>query len=410
MTSRFWDGAGTYTRTVKAILLNRIILVLAFVGLFIAGVLSIEAATGAIVPCGSSGGGCELVARHPSSRIAGIPVAYIGVLGYLIIGGLAILRASKGVHNARPLVTFGYVAAALGTATSLYLQFVSFTVIRATCPWCLSSAALMIVLLIMHALLAQELETNPTSPDVAPGFGKLDIPMIAVLPVLVGIGLVTMGMSMQKGAAGAGLPLPKETDLSKVVLIPDKANWYGEKSAPLTIVEFADILCPSCQQTSPQVKEFVAQNKGKASLVYRHYPLVQIHPQANAAAAIAEAAADQGKFWDFVLAVMGKQMKPESPDELFEVAQGVGIDTATIRKRLGDTNDVVYERIDRDLKAVKALGINSTPTFLLVANGKVIETAGPGDILPKLNGEKVQAAMNAKPAASSSSATPETKP
>jgi protein-disulfide isomerase len=267
----------------------------------------------------------------------------------------------------------------------------------------------MIVLLIVHALLAQELETNPTAPDVPPGFGKLDIPMIAVLPVLVGIGLVTMGMSMKK-AAGGGLTINSPTDFSKVVLIPEKANWFGEKTAPLTIVEFADILCPSCQQTSPAVKEFVAQNKGKASLVYRHYPLVQIHPQANAAAAIAEAAADQGKFWDFVLAVMGKQMKPESPDELFEVAQGVGIDTATIRKRLSDTNDVVYERIDRDLKAVKALGINSTPTFLLVANGKVIETAGPGDILPKLNGEKAQAAMNAMPAASSSSATPETKP
>jgi protein-disulfide isomerase/uncharacterized membrane protein len=396
---------------VKAILLNRIILVLAFVGLFIAGTLSIEAATGAVVPCGPSGGGCEIVARHPSSKIAGIPVAYIGVLGYLIIGGLAILRAAQGVHRARQLVTFGYIAAALGTLASLYLQFQSFFVIRATCIWCLSSAALMIVLLITHALLAQELESNPTPPDsVAPGFGKLDLPMIAVLPVLVGVGLVTMGMTMGKGSGNGAIPVPDGENLANVVIIPDKANWFGEKTAPLTIVEFADILCPSCQQTSPQVKEFVSQNKGKVSLVFRHYPLVSIHPQAGAAAAIAEAAADQGKFWDFTLAVMAKQMKPESPEELLTVAQEAGIDTATIRQRIGNTKDVVYERIDRDLKAVKALGINSTPTFLLVANGKVIDTAGPSDILPKLNGDKAREAMNAAPAASSTTATPETKP
>lgn len=395
----------------KAILLNRIILVLAFVGLFIAGTLSIEAATGAIVPCGAGSNGCELVARHPSSRIAGVPVAYLGVIGYLLIGGLAILRASKGVHNVKTLVNAGYAVAAIGTVMSLYLQYVSFMVIQAKCLWCISSAVLMILLLVVHAMLAQELETNSLTPDVKPGFGKLDVPLIAVLPVLVGIGLVTMGMTMQKGST-TSIPMPQGVDFSKVALIPANANSYGDKNAPVTIVEFADILCPSCQQTSPAVKEFVAQNVGKIRLVYRHYPLVSLHPRAMDAAAISEGAADQGKFWDFVLAVMGKQMKPETADELFEAAQAAGIDTNTIRERLTNKNDPIYERLDRDMKAVKALGLNSTPTFFIVTSeGKILETAGPGDILPKLNGDTVKQAMNAKPAASSStSPTPETKP
>lgn len=396
----------------KAILLNRIILVLAFVGLFIAGTLSIEAATGAIVPCGPSGGGCEIVARHPSSKIFGISVAYIGVLGYLLIGGLAAARAAKGVHQSRSLVTAGYVVAALGTAASIYLQIQSIFVIQATCIWCLSSAALMIVLLMTHAILAQELENRPEAPDIKPGFGKLDIPMLAVLPVLVALGLVTMGNSMKPGAAPIPIPTNVEGNTTggkeNVALIPAKPHSYGQENSPVTIVEFADILCPSCQQTSPAVKEFVASNPGKIRLVYRHYPLTQIHPQAMAAAAISEAAADQGKFWDFVLAVMAKQMKPESPEELFEVAQTVGVDTTLVRKRLSDTNDEVYDRIDKDLKAVKALGINSTPTFFIVANGKVIVTAGPGDVLPKLNGAEVKAAMNAQPAGDASK--PETAP
>lgn len=389
----------------KAILLNRIILVLAFVGLFIAGTLSIEAATGAIVPCGPGGGGCELVARHPSSRIFGIPVAYIGVFGYLLIAGLAAARASKGVHQARSLVTAGYVVAALGTATSIYLFIQSIFVIHATCIWCLSSTALMCILLMAHAMLAQELESRPNPPEtLKPGFGKLDVPMLAVLPVLVGIGLITMGMSMKAGEA-APTPIPTSELTANVALIPDKPNTYGQADSPVTIVEFADILCPSCQSTSPQVKEFVTANTGKVRLVYRHYPLTQIHPQAMAAAAISEAAADQGKFWDFVLAVMGKQMKPTTPEELFEVAQAVGIDTNLVRKRLTDTNDVVYDRIDRDLKAVKALGINSTPTFFIVANGKVIATAGPSNILPKLNEAEIQAAMNAKPVTTTTGTT-----
>ncbi|MGV3617476.1 MAG: thioredoxin domain-containing protein [Fimbriimonas sp.] len=374
----------------KAILLNRILLVLAFVGLFVAGTLSIEAKTGAVVPCGPSGG-CALVAQHPSSKLFGIPVAYIGFVGYLLLAGLAIMRASKGVHQSRGLVTAGYIVAAVGTMASLVLQYVSFFVIRAACLWCLSSAAIMVITLILHALLAQELDNDSVQPDAAPGFGKMDLPLIGALPIALLIGLFVMNGRMVPAAPKLDVP-PEE--VSKVEFVPENANIYGQKDAPVTIVEFADILCPACQTSSPAVKDFVSENPGKVRLVFRHYPLQQIHPQAMAAAAIAEASADQGKFWDFTLAVMGQKMAPESPDELLETAKVAGIDTKKVRERLTNKQDEIYARVARDLQAVKALGITSTPTFFIMANGKVIGTAGPGQILPKMQEPEIQAAMN----------------
>ncbi len=373
----------------KAILLNRILLVLAFVGLFIAGALSIEAATGNIVPCGPAGG-CAVVAAHPSSKIGGVPVAYIGFAGYLILAFLAAARAFRGVHANRSLVTAGYVVSAIGVLVSLALQYTSFFIIRAMCLWCLSSAVLMIVTLIVHALLAQELDNHPEAPDRPAGPGP-DLPLVAGLPLALGVGLVLVAGSMKPSSQ----PLPKPSPtISTETLIPEGAHAFGQPTAPLTIVEFADILCPACQRTSPQVKDFVAANPGKVRLIYRHFPLQRIHPQATAAAAIAEVAADEGKFWDFLLAVMGREMKPETPDELFEVASIIGMNTSDARKRLSNENDPIYERIDRDLQAVKAVGITSTPTFFLVHKGKVIDTLGPGQILERLSDPKIQAIMN----------------
>ena len=82
----------------KALLLNRILIVLGCLGIFIAGILSLEAKFDLAVPCGPTGG-CAIVAADPSSKFAGIPVAYFGLLGYLLLAGVATIRGVNPISK-----------------------------------------------------------------------------------------------------------------------------------------------------------------------------------------------------------------------------------------------------------------------------------------------------------------------
>lgn len=77
------------------------------------------------------------------------------------------------------------------------------------------------------------------------------------------------------------------------------SNSRGADNAPVTIVEFSDFQCPFCSRALPTVKQVLNEYKDKVKFVYKHMPLVSIHPRAHVAAQAAECAKDQGKFWEF---------------------------------------------------------------------------------------------------------------
>jgi len=89
---------------------------------------------------------------------------------------------------------------------------------------------------------------------------------------------------------------------AKVFVTLGDSPVKGNKNAPLTIVEFSDFQCPFCgafySQTFPQIqKDYI--DSGKVKLVYRDFPLENIHPNAMAASLAAQCANEQGKFWDY---------------------------------------------------------------------------------------------------------------
>ncbi|MBT9283384.1 MAG: DsbA family protein [Hydrogenibacillus schlegelii] len=71
----------------------------------------------------------------------------------------------------------------------------------------------------------------------------------------------------------------------------------GDPSAPVTIIEFSDFQCPFCNQAYLILKQLLQNYQGKIKLAYRHYPLAS-HEYAYLAALAAEAAGEQGKFWE----------------------------------------------------------------------------------------------------------------
>ena len=78
---------------------------------------------------------------------------------------------------------------------------------------------------------------------------------------------------------------------------PEHDHVRGPEDAPVTLLEYGDFECPYCGQAEPVLRELLAQ-RGDVRYVWRHLPLTDVHPHAALAAQAAEAADDQGAFWE----------------------------------------------------------------------------------------------------------------
>jgi protein-disulfide isomerase len=101
----------------------------------------------------------------------------------------------------------------------------------------------------------------------------------------------------------------------------------GSASAPITIVEFSDFQCPFCQRAAPTLKRVRDVYGDKVRVVWKDFPLTQIHPQAFKAGEAAHCAADQGKFWEYHDRLFANQQALQ-PDDLKKYATDLGLDGA----------------------------------------------------------------------------------
>jgi len=132
-------------------------------------------------------------------------------------------------------------------------------------------------------------------------------------------------------------------------------------------VEYSDFQCPACAAYYPVVKQIVNEFKDRIRFEYRHFPLSSIHPNAEDAAKAAEAAGEQGKFWemhDMLFEHQNEWANVRNPDDQFtEYARIIGIDTDKFFTAYKSDNirSVVaaYER------EARMKGLSSTPTFYI---------------------------------------------
>jgi protein-disulfide isomerase len=162
-------------------------------------------------------------------------------------------------------------------------------------------------------------------------------------------------------------------------------DWIkGSKDAPLTLIEYGDFQCPVCSVYQQLLAKLEEDFGTKLRLVYRHFPLVQIHANALVGAKAAEAAGKQGKFWEmYDLLYQNQKQWSElaNPRELLNsYAKSVGLDVDKFMKDL-DSEDV-QNKIKTDYDSGNALGINGTPAFFL--NGRQIENPTSYDDFKKL--------------------------
>lgn len=361
----------------NATLLNRITLVLAFAGLFVAGVLSLSHVLDIIPPCGASGG-CETVTNHPSSKWFTIPVAYFGFLAYLALAGLGAARAFQGIERTRRLIGLGFLISAVGTAVSLVLTFYAISVIQATCSWCLASAGLMVLNMIAYALLAQRAADLPAVEPDAPDTGvgtAFDFKLFVGLGTALVLSLLMMGATMDSRAKVTAFDPTGMKTLTAAEFAPKGVHAVGPEGAPITIVEFGDLMCHACRSSFPEVRAFQQENANKVRWVYRHYPLYQnpSHQLSLPAAFIAEYAAETGKFWQALEMIYGGESEPKSAEELYGMAQSLNLDVKDVQRRMDNSEDPIYARIQADLKVANTAGFMETPTFaVLLPDGEIL--------------------------------------
>jgi protein-disulfide isomerase len=148
---------------------------------------------------------------------------------------------------------------------------------------------------------------------------------------------------------------------------PVSANDHaqGPADAPVTLVEYGDYECPYCGLAYPIVKRVQARLGGKLRFVFRNFPLAEAHPHATAAAELAEAAAQQGKFWEMHDALYEHQ-RALSPPDLERLARKVGLDLDALEAVLRGGS--AHQRVKADFMSGVRSGVNGTPTFFI--NGR----------------------------------------
>ncbi len=148
------------------------------------------------------------------------------------------------------------------------------------------------------------------------------------------------------------------------------------KDRPVILTEFADIQCPACQQYHPIVKSVLDLYPETVTLNFKHFPIASIHPNAIPAAIAAEAANNQGKFFEMVDLLYERQQAwsrlPSTRDQFISYAKELGLDEKQFIEDLDDA--ALKEKIDTQRTEGINAGVNSTPTFFV--NGVKIQNSG----------------------------------
>lgn len=200
------------------------------------------------------------------------------------------------------------------------------------------------------------------------------------IPLLVGtiLGTIILIIAVAFFFSGPVTPTGEATVADQAQLLEGARHTFGPEDAQVTVVEFSDLQCPACKAAQPLVTQLKNNYGDSVQVVYRHFPLDSIHPNARLAAQASEVAAEEGKFWEYHDLLFAKQEewsaiadKQELLNSFGEYAAQLQIDKASFLEKI--ESQEVAEKVAADAGLGTALQVSSTPTFFV--NGQ--QTTAP---------------------------------
>jgi len=142
----------------------------------------------------------------------------------------------------------------------------------------------------------------------------------------------------------------------------DRDHICGSSDAPVLLMEYGDYGCSRSGQSYLVIQQLQAQLGDRLSLIYRHFPLTDQHPQAQKAAETAEAAAAQNQFWQ-MHDLLCQNSAALTDANLVEYAIQLHLDMPRFLKEL--STHVHQERIQMDICSGQQFGVTETPAFFI---------------------------------------------
>ena len=159
-------------------------------------------------------------------------------------------------------------------------------------------------------------------------------------------------------------------DATKIITTgPIADHVFGSSAQKVTLIEYGDYECPGCGSLYPILNQILPAYKDNLTFIFRNFPLTTIHPNALAAATAAEAAGQQGKYFEYhdILYANQQAWQDASVSDRTSIFQNyakqVGLDLTKFNSDL--TSSQVTDKINRDRASATQFNVNSTPTVIL---------------------------------------------
>ena len=154
--------------------------------------------------------------------------------------------------------------------------------------------------------------------------------------------------------------------------VNDRDQQTGNLQAKITLVEYGDYQCPHCGHAHPLLKRLLKEMGTELRFVFRNFPLQEAHPAAYMAALAAEAAGQQGKFWEMHDIIFENQQNLQG-HAFIDFAERLKLNLEQFARDW--KSEEIQGKVEADFESGMRSGVNGTPTFF-VNNEKLLSYDG----------------------------------
>jgi len=368
--------------------------------------------------CGQGDTGCDVVVRSAYSKVAGIPLAALGIVFYVSLAALLLLTLLAGPTTLMAGASAAAYTLILALAIDAVLLGIQAFAIKAFCKLCFATyavnfAALLVLLPAVRAARGQLGSAFREGRHVLAGwtFGTCAV-AAAVLAAHLALTYraerrATQILGAPAAPVGTGAASSDTLEgareevrrLKETLDDPQKREQYltekalkefetaavtsfdltgpvaGPPSAPIKVIEFSDFLCPFCRSLALAFKDFLPKAGGRVSVYFKNYPLDKtcnpklqhtVHEGACWLALGAICAQEQGRFWPYHDKLFGSQLTKVSREEAARLGCQAGLDAGALNACVTSTR--ARDKLTAEIAEAERGGVQATPTLFL--NGK----------------------------------------